>query len=149
MKQAGAVAAAVILVVWLLWNLWNVYRITVGLRDGSWRRPMWWTRLCSVALLVGLASWIRGVFSTGLDLRKTCQFVHHQRYDAAYWESHTAEFRKLFPLHNKCNAHFDLVPGWVDPAVVVCAVVSLVAVAVLLGFGTARLISLSRKGNQS
>jgi hypothetical protein len=149
MKQAGAAIAAVILVVWLVWNLWNVYRLTAGLRDRSWRRPMWWTRLCSVSLFAGLASWIRGVFSAGLDLRETCQYVHDERYDAAYWESRTDEFRKLFPLHNNCNAHFDLVPGWVNPAIVVCAVISLVAAAVLIGFGIRRLRPKRRKASRA
>nr|WSZ96936.1 hypothetical protein OH820_15810 [Streptomyces sp. NBC_00857] len=150
MKEAGALTVALLLVVWLVWNLWNLFRIAIDLRNGSWWRPMWWTRLCSVSLFAGLASWIRGgVFGGGLDVRETCQFVHHERYDEAYWDSHAEEFQKIFPLHNKCNAHFDMVPAWVNPAIATCAIVSLAAIAVLLWFGTTHLTSLSRKENQS
>ncbi|GHH84691.1 hypothetical protein GCM10018793_49830 [Streptomyces sulfonofaciens] len=147
MKQAGAIAVAVILLVWLVWNLWNLLRIAGGLRTGSWRRPMWWARVCSVSLLAGLASWLRGAFSGGLDIREACQFVHHEHYDAAYWQAHAREFRKLFPLHSKCNAHVDLVPAWVNPAVVSCAAVSLAAAAVLLWFAVAPLTRVPRGRN--
>ncbi|MEV5985454.1 hypothetical protein AB0L85_10570 [Streptomyces sp. NPDC052051] len=138
MKQAGALMATVVLAAWLVWNLWNLFRIAGGLRNGSWRRPMWWTRVCSVSLFAGLAAWLWGVFSGGLDVRTLCVQGHHERYDAAYWDSHAEEFRRLFPLHNKCNAHYDLVPTWVNPAMVICAVVAVAALAVLVWFGTTR-----------
>lgn len=149
MKAVALLTVTVGLAAWLVWNAWNVFRIVTGVRDGAWRRAMWWTRLCSVSLFVGVAVWIRGVFAAGLDTRKTCLFVHHERYDEAYRDSHAAEFRRIFPLHNKCNAHADLVPAWVNPTVVVCAIVSLAAVAVLLWFATTYLISLSRKEDRS
>ncbi|WP_260635203.1 hypothetical protein [Streptomyces angustmyceticus] len=149
MKEASVLIVAVILAAWLVWNLWNLFHMAIGLRNGSWRRAMWWTRLCSVALCAGLALWIRGVFGEGLNVRETCLFVHHERYDAAYWDSHAEEFRKVFPLHNKCNAHYDLVPAWINPAIVTCAVISLAAVAVLLWFGTTHLTRLTGKENQS
>ncbi|MGW5093196.1 hypothetical protein ACWEQ1_02520 [Streptomyces nodosus] len=148
MKQAGALTAAVILVAWLVWNLWNLFHIATGLQDRSWRRPLWWTRLCSVSLFGGLACWIWGGLRQGLIVSDAC-LVRHQPYDKAYWDSHAEEFGKFFPLHNKCNAHFDLVPVWVNPAIVVSGVVSLAAVAVLLWFGSAYLTSLYRKETQS
>ncbi|MEU0964061.1 hypothetical protein ABZ357_00975 [Streptomyces sp. NPDC005917] len=149
MKQVGALVTAVVLIGWLLWSLWNLFRIVTGLRDRSWRRPLWWTRVCSIALFAGLAAWIWGVFRTGLDVRETCLFVHHEHYDRAYRDAHAAELQKFFPLHNKCNAHFDLVPPWVNPSLMVCAVVAMTAVAVLLQFGIAHLTSLPRRENQS
>jgi hypothetical protein len=149
MKQVGVLAAAVVLVVWFVWNLWNLFRIVTGLRDRSWRRPLWWTRACSVAFFAGLASWIWAVSRTGLDVRETCQFVQHQHYDKSYRAAHAAEFQTFFPLHNKCNAHFDLVPPWVNPFLVVCAVMSLAAIAALSKFGIAHLTSLPGKENQS
>ncbi|MCX3060395.1 hypothetical protein [Streptomyces beihaiensis] len=149
MKALALLTVVVVLVVWLVWNAWNVFRVVVGARDGSWRRPMWWTRLCSIALFVGAAAWTRGVFAAGLDTRKTCLYTHHVPYDTAYRDAHADEFRRLFPLHNKCDAHFDLVPGWVNPTVVAGAVVALAAAAVLLWFATTYVIRLSRKENQS
>ncbi|CAL9573061.1 hypothetical protein SUDANB15_04842 [Streptomyces sp. enrichment culture] len=139
MKDAGALAVGATLVVWLLWNAWNLLRIALGLRDGAWRRPMWWTRVCSVSLFVGCASWVRGALSGGLDVGESCAYLHHQHYDQDYRSSHAEELDRLFPLSNKCNADYDLVPAWVNPAVVVCAAVFLVAAAVLVRFGVARL----------
>ncbi|KOG59613.1 hypothetical protein ADK77_39425 [Streptomyces antibioticus] len=149
MKQVGALSAAVVLIGWLVWNLWNLFRIVTGLRDRSWRRPLWWTRVCSVALFVGLTTWIWGVFRGGLDIRETCQFVRHEYYDRAYRDAHAAEFQSFFPLHNKCNAHFDLVPAWVNGSITVCVVIALAAVAVLLKFGIAHLTGCSRTEHQS
>lgn len=90
-----------------------------------------------------------GKFRGGLDARKTCQFVHHEYYDRAYRDAHAVEFDRLFPLHNKCNAHFDLVPAWVNPSIMLCAALVLAAVAVPLRFGIACLTSFSRKEYQS
>lgn len=149
MKEASTLAVAVILAAWLVWNLWNLFPLAVGLRNGSWRRAMWWTRLCSVSLCAGLASWVRGVFGGGLNVRETCLFVHHERYDAKYWDSHAEEFQRIFPLHNKCHAQYDLVPAWVNPAIVTCSLISLAAITVLLWFGTTHLTRLPRKENQS
>jgi hypothetical protein len=144
MKQAGALVTALVFVGWSMWNLRNLFRIVTGLRDRSWQGPLWWARLCSVALFAGFATWIWAEFRTGLDEHDTCQFVHHEYYDAAYADAHAAEFRKLFPLHDKCNAQFDLVPSWVNPFLVVCAVVVTAAVAVLLRFGITHLTRRTR-----
>ncbi|WP_157867863.1 hypothetical protein [Streptomyces prasinus] len=149
MKEVGALTVAALLATWLVWNLWNLFRIPVGLRNGTWRRPMWWTRLCSVSLFAGFTSWVWGASRESLDIRETCRLTHHEHYDEAYWESHAEDFQRVFPLHNKCNAHYDLVPAWVNPTIVLCAVVSLVAAAVLLRFGATRLIGLLRKENRS
>jgi hypothetical protein len=149
MKGSGALVIVVVFVGWAMWNLRNLFRIATGLRDRSWRRPLWWTRVGSVALFTGLTTWTWALFSTGLDESDTCQFVHHEYYDSAYADAHAAESQKLFPLHNRCNAHFDMVPAWVNPSLVVCAVITMVAAAVLLRFGIAHLTSLLRKEIQS
>lgn len=143
MKALGLLTVVAVLGAWLVWNAWNVFRLVTGVRDSSWRGPMWWTRLCSVALFVGVAAGIRGLFATGLDTRKTCLFVHHERYDEAYRHSHAAVFSKIFPLHNMCNAHADLVPAWVNPTIAVCGVVALAAAAAPLWFVTTHVIRLS------
>ncbi|MGW4163746.1 hypothetical protein [Streptomyces sp. NPDC004788] len=134
---------------WTLWNLWNLFRIAGGLRDGSWRRPRWWARALSVSLCAGLLAWARGLFAGGLDVRETCVHLRHENYDEAYRKVHAEEFSKLFPLHDKCNADYDLVPAWVNPTVVILAVVALVALAVLLRFAFARLVGPSRTEHQA
>lgn len=139
MKAAGTLAAELLLLAWLAWNAWNLFRIPAGLSNGAWRRPMWWARLCSVTLFAGLVSWVWGIFSPGLDVEEECVLRHHQTFDDAYWDSHFREAQRFFPLHARCNAHYDLVPAWVNPTVVCCAVVSLAAAGVLLWFGAVRL----------
>ncbi|WP_037840738.1 hypothetical protein [Streptomyces sp. NRRL F-5126] len=149
MTAVGILFAAAVLCVWLVWNLVCLYRIARGVRSGAWRRPMWWTRLCSVALFAGLASWVWGVLSEGLDEREECGLRHHQVYDGAYRAAHEQQGRSLFPLHDKCNAHYDLVPAWVNPAIVGCAVVAAAALAVLLWFGAAHLTSMLGREKRS
>ncbi|MFD3736013.1 hypothetical protein [Streptomyces sp. NPDC058632] len=111
MREAGLLAVTGLLVVWLLWSLRNLYRIPVGLRDGSWQRPPWWARLWSLALFVGFADWVRGALGGGLDVGEACAYAHHQTYDSACRPAHVEEFQRLFPLHNRCNAEYDPVPG--------------------------------------
>ncbi|MEF9906182.1 hypothetical protein [Streptomyces sp. P9-A2] len=147
MEAIGVLAVTGFLVAWLLWSLWNLYRIPVGLRDGSWQRPLWWARLWSLALFVGCVAWLRGALSGGLDVGETCAYVHHQTYDSAYLAEPGEEFNALFPLSNKCNAHYDLVPAWVNPTVLNCAAFVLLATAVLLWFGVARLTGRGASGS--
>ncbi|MEX0168750.1 hypothetical protein [Streptomyces sp. LMG1-1-1.1] len=149
MKHILVPLGALLLLGWTLWNLWNLFRIAGGLRDGKWRHPVWWVRVFSVSLCAGLMSWLWGLFAGGLDTRKTCLYMRHENYDEAYRKARAEEFGKLFPLHNKCNADYDLVPGWVNPTIVIFAVIALAALVVLLRFAVARLLSPSRKEHQS
>lgn len=139
MKHFGALLAVALFLVWFIWNLLNLHHLVKDARDGSRLGPMWWVRLGSVSLCAGFVSWVWGLLSGGLDPEDTCQFARHQTYDDAYRQAHADEPYRLFPLHNKCNAHYDLVPSWVNPVVAACAVVCLVAVAVLLWQGVTHL----------
>ncbi|MGW8379004.1 hypothetical protein [Streptomyces sp. ODS28] len=100
-------------------------RGTAALRAGSGRRPGTWLALgaatAPVALLGLLVSYAVGFFSGALDVRKAC-VAQQEHYDDSYRQQHAGEMGHLFPLHNKCNADFDLVPGWVNPVIVICAV---------------------------
>lgn len=138
-ESIGALAVSGLLLAWLLWSLWNLYRIPVGLRDGSWQRPLWWARLWSLALFVGCVAWLRGALSGGFDVGETCAYARHQAYDSAYRAARVEESQQLFPLRNKCNGAYDLVPAWVNPTILNCAAFVLLATAVLLWFGVARL----------
>ncbi|WP_274917832.1 hypothetical protein [Streptomyces sp. WZ-12] len=71
-----------------------------------------------VSLLALPVSYFVGLFSGGLDVAESCRLIHHEDYDAAYRSEHAAEMDRWFPLHNKCNSDFDLVPTWVNPALV-------------------------------
>ncbi|WP_329138450.1 hypothetical protein [Streptomyces sp. NBC_00670] len=71
-----------------------------------------WAAAAAGFLLCALALYLWGashMFAT--DIEETCTLQHHQPLDPAY--GHTS----LVPLHRECNAHFDLVPPYVNPGV--------------------------------
>ena len=93
-----------------------------------------WLPLSVLAGVSTVAVYLFGVSSQAWDISETCE-RHAQAYDEAYRAEHWREPGRWFPLHDKCNAYFDLVPVWVNPAVVIlatvtvaCAVVSMVAI---------------------
>ncbi|WP_405686527.1 hypothetical protein [Streptomyces sp. NBC_00057] len=91
-------------------------------RGSEWRKPLRWL-LLSVMPCFGLfCTWFWGAFSGGLDARETCELLEGQTYDSAYREENWQEPSRLFPLHNKCNASYDLVPAWINPTIVCLAV---------------------------
>ncbi|MFD7102746.1 hypothetical protein [Streptomyces celluloflavus] len=96
-----------------------------------------------VSLLALLISYCVGVFSGALSVQKSCR-VQQEHYDAAYRSQHAEEMDRWFPLHNKCNSDFDLVPAWLNPALVIFAVllaagIITVAVVAVTHFRTARI----------
>ncbi|RJQ92531.1 hypothetical protein [Amycolatopsis panacis] len=77
-----------------------------------------------------------------LDIQEACEAAQ-QPFDRAYLSQHRQDTGQLFPRHDLCNADYDLVPGWINPALVIFAVVT---VACLIGAAaaTVRLIRNSR-----
>ncbi len=57
--------------------------------------------------------------SGGNDVEEMCQQVHGQPFDDEYRHREWSGPQPLYPLHNMCNEHYDLVPGWVNPTVAV------------------------------
>lgn len=102
-------------------------------RARTWARPRTWLSLSAGCTSVGitgfLAAYLTGLVSQGgLDAEETCLHGHGARYDAAYVDAHAAEFRQWFPLHFRCNPEVDLVPSWVNPAIVVFALLTAIGV---------------------
>lgn len=97
---------------------WSVGKLVAGLRRGDWRRPGWFGHLAWASFLLMVLAWFTGLFAGGLQWQKTCSYVLHQPYDDAYYSAHRADYLRLFPLSRHCNADYDLVPAWVNPAVV-------------------------------
>lgn len=93
-----------------------------GVREGAWARPRTWLSLGVAAVSAGVvgfaAAYLTGILSGGLDVEEACVHGHGVRYDDVYREAHAEEFSRWFPLHSKCNENFDLVPSWVNPAIV-------------------------------
>ncbi len=99
--------------------------LVVGVRmvtSRRWSRAVGrWVQAATCCLLASVAMYGWGSWKMfAWDIRETCSLVHHQRWDPAYGQS------RSFPLSRRCNASFDLVPSYVNPAVVV-----LLAAAVL------------------
>ncbi|MFV0134822.1 hypothetical protein ACLGIH_16565 [Streptomyces sp. HMX87] len=81
----------------------------------------------------GLAvAYVTGIFSTGLDVEETCEYGHGVRYDDAYRAAHVEESGRWFPLHSKCDASYDLVPAWVNPAIVLFSLLAAAGVLCLV-----------------
>ncbi|WP_405769106.1 hypothetical protein [Streptomyces sp. NBC_01538] len=89
--------------------------------------PLAWLALAvASSFLLGITYFI-GMFSGGHELDETCASVG-QTVDQRYRDEHWREPGQWFPLHNKCNAGYDLVPVWVNPAVVILASLFVVCV---------------------
>jgi len=101
-----------------------------------------WLGLALLALVAFGVTVFSGFAASGLDIKKSCE-IAHQRFDRAYLDQNWRETSQFFPMHSRCNADYDLVPGWVNPALVIFAVF---AVACLVGAAaaTVRLIRNSR-----
>ncbi|MEU6222566.1 hypothetical protein [Streptomyces sp. NPDC047042] len=89
--------------------------------------PRSWLALAVVSsFLLGITYFV-GMFSGGHELDETCASVGRpvdERYRAEHWR----EPGQWFPLHNKCDADYDLVPAWVNPALVVLTLLIVVCV---------------------
>jgi hypothetical protein len=67
--------------------------------------------LLLAALMSGYGAWRMVV----PDKKEFCTTVLHQRYDPAY----ALDDERFFPLTQKCNASYDLVPAFVNPSIAV------------------------------
>ncbi len=90
-----------------------------------------WVGLSALSALVTGAVYVVGMFSGGHEIDETCAGLG-QPYDQAYRAAHWEEPGRWFPLHNRCSAAFDLVPGWVNPALVCLAVVTVGCMALAI-----------------
>lgn len=88
------------------------------------RKPVHWLALWALSGGALFLTWLWGVWSGGLDVAETCTLLKGQKYDDDYRRDHYREPSQIFPLHNKCNASYDLVPAWVNPTLVLLALVA-------------------------
>ncbi|MEH0511676.1 hypothetical protein QA942_21815 [Streptomyces sp. B21-106] len=85
--------------------------------------PVLWFLLSALSGAVTFFVWLCGIFSGGLDVGETCA-LRGQPYDDAYRSEHWREPSRIFPLHDRCNASYDLVPVWINPALVLLSLVA-------------------------
>ncbi|MFF1441871.1 hypothetical protein [Streptomyces sp. NPDC058295] len=88
------------------------------------RTPVFWLTLSALSCVGSFLTWLWGAWSGGLDVAETCTLLKGQKYDDAYRTEHWREPSQFFPLHNKCNASYDLVPFWVNPMLVLLALLA-------------------------
>jgi hypothetical protein len=108
-------------------GLWFWFRSLTG---GRWRHSAGWFAGTAVMLLLGtgVTYVIGSLTGASLDPEEACHAAG-QIYDGAYRTTNFDEYTQWYPLHNKCHAGYDLVPGWVNPALVVLPVLALACVA--------------------
>jgi hypothetical protein len=82
-----------------------------------------WLKLTLLSAFLLFVVFCQGVFASGKDIDETCEFSG-QEYDEEYRLQHAHELSRLFPLTNPCNAFYDTVPAWANPALVVLAILT-------------------------
>ncbi|MER5433735.1 hypothetical protein [Streptomyces sp. NPDC002588] len=107
-----------------LW-VWGRARVT-----GRWWPGAGWFLGAALLLMAatGVTYLAGSVAAGGFDPEEACHRAG-QVYDDAYRRTHFDEYTQWFPLHDRCHAGYDLVPGWVNPALVVLPVLAVVCLA--------------------
>lgn len=96
-----------------------------SLAGGRWWHSGGWFAGTAVLLLLGtgVTYLIGSLAGASLDPEEACHAAG-QTYDRAYRRANFDEYTRWYPLHDKCHAGYDLVPGWVNPALVVLPVLA-------------------------
>jgi hypothetical protein len=85
------------------------------------RQARWWrAALASGLLTLALCAFGMTQAFTGLEVGETCTLFEEQVFDPEYWAAHRQD-SPLPPYSSPCNAEYDMVPGWVNPAIAVTA----------------------------
>ncbi|MBO1269515.1 hypothetical protein [Arthrobacter cavernae] len=74
-----------------------------------------------VSFVAVAVTFMIGAWAGGHEVDETCA-ARGQTYDSGYRSENWQEPSRIFPMHNKCNAAYDLVPSWINPALVIFAV---------------------------
>ncbi|MGK5111372.1 MULTISPECIES: hypothetical protein [unclassified Geodermatophilus] len=96
-----------------------------------WPAPWWRGALASGLLTLALCAFGVTQAFTGLEVGETCTLVVEQDFDPEYSAAHGRD-SPLPPYSSPCNAEYDMVPGWVTPAIAVTAALCAVSLAGLV-----------------
>jgi hypothetical protein len=91
-----------------------------------------WLKLTVLFAFLMCVVFFQGVAAGGLDVAEECELGAGEPYDHEYRSQHAHEQLQLFPLTTKCNAEYDLVPAWTNPALAVLAVLTVSFLAMAL-----------------
>lgn len=86
-------------------------------------KPARWLALTMLSAFLLVMVFLQGLSAGGLDVGEACELGGH-RYDHEYRSQNAHEQLQLFPLTTKCNAEYDLVPPWTNPALAVLALLT-------------------------
>ncbi|MCP9945128.1 hypothetical protein LUX12_10630 [Streptomyces somaliensis] len=120
----------VILIPILLSLLVGVWFWSQSLFSGTWRHSPAWFAWSALFLLLGagVTYLVGSLAGASLDPEEACHRAG-EAYDQAYRRANFEEYTRWFPLRNKCHADYDLVPTWVNPALVTLTVLALACTA--------------------
>ena len=115
--------AAFWIVVWAF-PFFSLCTLSWRARADGWRTPRWFLLAAAASAYVAAVAWLRGlaVYPVLLVTLSDVCASNAQYLNDEYREDHHDEYVRLFPLHARCNADFDLVPSWVNPTVGLCLV---------------------------
>ena len=110
--------------------------------------PLAWMALAVASSFLLGVTFLVGMFSGGHEIDETCAALGRPM-DEQYRAEHWREPGQWFPMHNKCNADYDLVPMWVNPAIVVLTLLIVVCVGAGLWSAVSRLAAKRSKTAKS
>ena len=140
----GVIASLLLVAPAFLLGLWLWARPLV---IGRWRTPGWFIGTAGCVVVTAAVTWVIGATAgASLDPEESCHAAG-VTYDNAYRSVHWREPSRWFPLHNKCNATYDLVPAWVKPALVLLLLLATICLGVAVWLAVAGLRA--RKATQS
>ncbi|MFE6691655.1 hypothetical protein ACFVFQ_34940 [Streptomyces sp. NPDC057743] len=100
-------AIPVVALVCLYWACRILSRSWLSVRVSRWVEGAF----CGLLGTISMYAW--GVFEgSPFDIEETCRLNHGQQ-----WDPDAAGPGSLFPLSNKCNATYELVPAYVNPLI--------------------------------
>ncbi|WP_422771989.1 hypothetical protein ACN28C_02455 [Plantactinospora sp. WMMC1484] len=116
---------------------WAAWGSVAAILSRAWRSPGSWVRFAVLGATGTLLVYGIGLFSGfAHEIDETCHRLGEE-YDDAYRAERWREPGRWFPLHNRCNADYDLVPAYVNPSLVVLAAVAVGCAAVAVALAIA------------
>lgn len=91
---------------------------------GKIKPAEFWLKLTVLSAFLLFVVFFQGVAPGGLDVAEACELGAGQTYDHQYRSQNAHEQHQLFPLTTKCNAEYDLVPPWTNPALAILAILT-------------------------
>lgn len=103
-----------------------------------------WLKLSVQSAFLTFIVFFHGLSAGGLDVGEACELSGHV-YDHEYRSQNAHEQLQLFPLTIKCNAEYDLVPAWTNPALVNLAILTVAFFGAMLATLFSRLRNRPRR----